>query len=85
MKVLLSSVAALCLLTAVSVFAAEESEIEAGTVAECRANVAAFVLIKQNEGWNCSLSSNTANCNKDGVSAIIYCNGSKAVISMHKD
>jgi len=85
MKALFYSAFAICLFVTTYVHASEESVFEAGTVAECRANATALLLVKENEGWDCSVSTNTGTCTKDGIRAVIYCNGSKLVISMHKN
>ena len=84
MKTLLSSILIFCISASTVLYAADESEIEAGSVAECVTAVALTLLKKQNEGWACDVSTNTGTCTKDGVRAIIYCNGTKIVINMAK-
>jgi len=84
-KIIISTITFIAASTQVSAETSYESEIDANTVAECRASVAATLVSKQNAGWTCSVSTNTGTCTKDGVRAVIYCNGSKVVISMHKE
>ncbi len=86
MNTLQRGVITLLFIGATSAIATETKILhEFDNVAECRQNVAALIIMKQSEGWDCNVGNNSATCYKDGVRALVYCDGSKTVLTMEKE
>ena len=72
----------LFLFFSVSAHAASDCIIESGTEPECHAEIVAIIMTLESEGWICCAKDGI--CDKEGTHAMIYCDGTKAVIHEEK-